>query len=552
MTVPTTGSVLRQNVREQAGLVTGSSALMMSWQAGEALVPVAIGAVIDRAITPHDGAAIIGWIGVLAGLFLVLSFSFRFGSRLSRTATERASHAIRVRLTEHVLDPAAIPDPTHQAGTLMSLASSDANRIGILCMVLPRTCGALISVIIVAVALLRISVPLGLVVLIGSVPLLAAVHFLGRPLEKRSSAEQARAAEAAGLATDLVNGIRALKGIGGEAAAADRYRKASARSLRATLHAARAESSYDGITLLLTMIFLAIVALIGGRLAAEGGISVGDLVAAVGLAQFLLGPLAGLSSVGSFLAKARASAGRVAVVLARPHRAIAELAGSTPGSGALTIRSVELTVEPGELIGVAASPADAAALIETLATAAYDDTGTVLVDGIPVHGLSPAAAGAALLVARHDGYLFAESVLDNVRAGRSDERRVHDAISAADVVELAGTLPAGLDTELTERGRSLSGGQRQRVALARALAADPAVLVLHDPTTAVDTVTEARIAAGLRSLRAGRTTVLVATSPTLLAVCDRVVVIEDGVLRAAGQHSQLADSDPVYRNLVLA
>jgi putative ABC transport system ATP-binding protein len=524
---------------------------MMSWQAGESLVPVAIGAVIDRAITPHDGAAIIGWIGVLAGLFLVLSFSFRYGSRLSRRAVERSAHGIRVRLTENVLDPSVAPDPTHQAGRLMSVASSDANRIGILCGVLPRTCGALISVAIAAVALLLISVPLGLVVLIGSVPLLAAVHLLGRPLERRSSAEQARAAEAAGLASDLVNGIRALKGIGGEAAAADRYRAASSRSLRATMHAARAESTYDGMTLLLTMVFLAIVALIGGRLAAEGRISVGDLVAAVGLAQFLLGPLAGLSTVGSTFAKSRASAARVAAVLARPQRATGELSRSGPGALAIRSGTVDLDIEPGQLIGVAAAPTDATALIEALATAAYCEADSVLVDGVAVRRLSPAAARRALLVARHDDYLFAETVLDNVRAGKADHEPIDAAITAADLPEMAGVLPSGLDTELTERGRSLSGGQRQRVALARALAADPAVLVLHDPTTAVDTVTEARIADGLRELRAGRTTVLVATSPTLLAVCDRVLVIEDGAIRAAGRHTQLADSDPVYRSLVL-
>ncbi|MGW1934268.1 ATP-binding cassette domain-containing protein, partial [Streptomyces sp. NPDC001919] len=100
--------------------------------------------------------------------------------------------------------------------------------------------------------------------------------------------------------------------------------------------------------------------------------------------------------------------------------------------------------------------------------------------------------------------------------------------------------------------RSLSGGQRQRVALARALAADRPVLVLHDPTTAVDTVTESRIAAGLREVRRDRTTVLVTTSPALLAVTDRVVVLEDGAVRAAGHHTELLAADATYRAAVLA
>ncbi|WP_164873051.1 ATP-binding cassette domain-containing protein, partial [Streptomyces resistomycificus] len=110
----------------------------------------------------------------------------------------------------------------------------------------------------------------------------------------------------------------------------------------------------------------------------------------------------------------------------------------------------------------------------------------------------------------------------------------------------------GVDTVLAERGRSLSGGQRQRVALARALAADRPVLVLHDPTTAVDTVTESRIAARLREVRRGRTTVLVTTSPALLAVTDRVVVLDGGTVTANGRHAELVAGDEAYRAAVLA
>jgi len=123
---------------------------------------------------------------------------------------------------------------------------------------------------------------------------------------------------------------------------------------------------------------------------------------------------------------------------------------------------------------------------------------------------------------------------------------------AADADEVAATLPDGLDTVLGDGARTLSGGQRQRIALARALAADPPVLVVHDPTTAVDTVTEARIAIGLREMRSGRTTVLVTTSPALLAVTDRVIVLHEGKVSAEGTHAGLVASDVTYRETVLA
>ena len=137
-------------------------------------------------------------------------------------------------------------------------------------------------------------------------------------------------------------------------------------------------------------------------------------------------------------------------------------------------------------------------------------------------------------------------------AGDPSPERVHAALEAADVADVAAALPGGLDGTLGERGRSLSGGQRQRVALARALAADPAVLVLHDPTTAVDAVTEARIAAGLRRLRAGRTTIVVTSSPALLAAADRVVLVAGGRGRATGSHAELLRGEPAYRAAVLA
>ncbi|WP_449066497.1 ATP-binding cassette domain-containing protein, partial [Planomonospora algeriensis] len=125
-------------------------------------------------------------------------------------------------------------------------------------------------------------------------------------------------------------------------------------------------------------------------------------------------------------------------------------------------------------------------------------------------------------------------------------------LTAAAADEVAAALPYGAATLLTERGASLSGGQRQRVALARALATAAPVLVLHDPTTAVDTATEARIAAGIRAARDGKTTIMVVTSPALLAVTDRVVFLDGGTAVAEGTHAELVHGDEAYRATVLA
>lgn len=216
-----------------------------------------------------------------------------------------------------------------------------------------------------------------------------------------------------------------------------------------------------------------------------------------------------------------------------------------------TLRGLNLEVAPGELVGIVTTdPAAATALLRLLGRAADPESGTVELDGVALAGLDPAEVRRAVLVAEHDADLFEGTLLENVTAATTGGQ-AGTAMAAAAVDEVASNLPHGTATALTERGRSLSGGQRQRVALARALAAGAPVLVLHDPTTAVDTVTEARIAARVRAARGGRTTIVVATSPALLAAADRVALVDGGAVVAEGVHADLVHEHPAYRATIL-
>ncbi|MEJ3748222.1 ABC transporter ATP-binding protein [Actinomycetes bacterium KLBMP 9797] len=580
--------VLGRAVAGQGRYVAAAAALGAGHQAGEALVPVLIGVIVDEAVSTGDTGQLLRWIAVLAVVFAVLSTSFRFAERSYTRASERAGHDIRLGLTRRILAPRGGAEAGRLAGALANIATGDARRVGMVNTVLPASVAALSGLLVSAVALLRVSVPLGLLVLLAAPPMLWAGHALGKRLERHSANEQERAAHASGVATDLVAGLRVLKGIGAEAAAEERYRRTSQASLAATLHAARAQAWHDGAILALTGLFIAAVALVGGRLATSGAISVGDLVAAVGLALFLLGPLQLFAWVNGEFAQARASAARVADVLSAPP-ALASGTGAAPSTieGRVRatgvthgpLRDLSLEVAPGELLGVvAADPAAATALVACLGRLEDPSAGTVTLDGIPLSTMDPAAVRTVLLPAAHDADLFEGTLAENV-LGRDpsyaendgspsdpdrspgDQRRRTTAnsdsvsflaLKAAAADEVAESLPSGVDTVLAERGRSLSGGQRQRVALARALAAEPPVLVLHDPTTAVDAVTEARIATGIREARRGRTTIVVTTSPALLAAADRVVVVADGAVAAEGRHADLVRADATYRATVLS
>lgn len=544
----------------QRGDATLGSLLVMAHQTAEAMVPVIIGVIIDRAITTGDGGAMARWIVALAVLFVALSASASFSVYLVERAWKRASHEVRMAVVRRVLDAGGGIDAVALPGELVSLATIDAMRVGGVTVGVMFGAGVFAAMLVAAIVLLRTSVQLGLVVLVGLPVVLVAVWFLLRPLVTRSRAEQAAVARAAGVAADFMGGLRILKGLGAESAAADRYREASQGALAGALRSARARGAYDGLTLTLSGTFLVVVAWMGGRLALEGTITVGELVAAVGLTQFLVGPLTRLTWVGTWVAQARASAERVAAVLAAPA-AVSDGKERlpAPARGSVGFREVHheslqgltLEVAPGELIGVVApDSAGAVALLACLSRTVDPAGGEITLDGVPLRALALDDCRRAVLVAAHDADLFEGTLAENVAVAASVD--VAHALAAAAADEVAETLPAGMDTPLTEQGRSLSGGQRQRVALARALATDPAVLVLHDPTTAVDAATEHRIAARLRNIRDGKTTIVVTTSPPLLAVADRVVLIEGGRVVAEGNHADLAAVGDRYRAAVLA
>jgi putative ABC transport system ATP-binding protein len=556
--------VLRKAITGQRRAVTAGSLLGISHQTGEAMVPVLIGVIIDRAVVTGSGRDLLLWLAVLAMVFAMLSLSYRFAARAAERAAEQAAHDIRIQLTRRVLDPRGSVGTGRLSGVLVNIATEDAKRVGAVNLALPMGIAALTGLLVSAVALLNVSVPLGLLVLLGIPPLLWLAHLLGKPLERRTEVEQERAGHAAGTAADLVSGLRVLKGIGAEVAAVTRYRRTSQDSLAATLRTARAHAWHDGAILALTGVFIAVVALVGGWLAVQGDISIGGLVTAVGLAQFLLTPMSLFTLVNSDFAQARASAARVASVLAAP-------AAVSPGTRRLpdsvqgrirlrgvshaALRGVNLDVAAGEAVGVVTlTPAAATALLECLGRDADPAAGSVELDEVVLSDVHPDDVRAAILVAAHNSDLFEGSLIDNVTVavpGAAGSPGIEQALSAAAADEVARSLPHGVDTLIAERGRSLSGGQRQRVALARALATDPPVLLLHDPTTAIDAVTETRIAAGIREIRRGRTTIMVTTSPGLLAVTDRVVVVDDGAVAVEGRHADLVREHAGYRAVVL-
>jgi len=558
--------VLRRTVSRNLKWLTSGTTLIALHQLCEVSVPVLIGIIVDRAVATGSVEAILRWIAVLAALFVVLTVVYRFGARLLMFAIARESHLLRVESSAKILDPLGI-ETDYKVGELLSISSDDADEVSYLLDYVPRIVGAVVGTVVCGAVLLSIHLPLGLMVLIGVPVVVFGLQLTAPMIARRVEDQQAEIGRATALATDLISGQRPLQGIGAQANAAARYRVASRRALTATLRAARIQSIHSGAAAAAGALAAMAVAVVAAYFAIRGSMTVGQLITVIGLAQFLIEPFSLLAVVPSWVAEARASANRVARVLSAPTRHSPVFAADPRDAAArLSVRNathaglknLSFDVEPGEFVAVLTSDVrDAGALIDLLSGyQRAEDKGTVLVGGRRLDQIPLKERREHLLVEHHLSSLFSGTLETNLNVTGTDPRRgrvsVDDALQASCAVDVVDLHPDGLAHAVVERGASLSGGQRQRWTLARALLADPAVLVLHDPTTAIDTVTEQVIADGIRRLRtrAGRTTVVLTSSPALLAAADRVLLVIDGRLDSEGTHRDLVDAHSDYRDLV--
>lgn len=495
--------------------VPGGVLLALS-QLCSAAVPVIAGMVVDRAITHHSIGALIAWITVLILASAAASLCYRYGSRTGFYGMQQVQHRLRVDVTDRLLHPAGMRTD-RLGGAMLSTATSDVFRLAATMQLGIYPVGEFAAVVACAVALTVISWPLGLALIVGAPVMLWIMTKAGHPLQRRSQRQQALVAQATGQASDIITGYRVVKGLRAEKNAAARYDTVSGAALDGALKVRTSRALYTGSMNSVTGVFIAGLTVGAAALALSGNLTVGELISVVGLTQFLLGPLTGLPNmVGAPWATGVASAGRVLDLLRTPY------ADDRPGTAALpdaTSVTVDgITVTAGECVGVRASGSAARELVDRLAHGHGVRLGETAATDLTVDDYR-----TRVLTAPHAADLFDGTVTENMATPGAEPSLIPGALHAAACDDILETLPRGAETRVGDGGTRLSGGQRQRVALARALAADPPVLVLHDPTTAVDSVTEHTVAERVAPFRRHRATVIVTASRTMLASCDRVV-----------------------------
>ncbi|MFJ8727334.1 ABC transporter transmembrane domain-containing protein [Streptomyces sp. NPDC093269] len=445
------------------------------------------------------------------------------------------------------------------AGEVVAVSTGDVEKIGWFVEAVSRFSAAALTVVAVCVGLLVYQPALGVIVAVG-VPVLAlAVLPLLPRATRRADTQREKAGRATELASDTVAGLRVLRGIGGEELFLDRYRRASQEVRTAAVRSARMWSVISALQVLMPGLLMIAVVWRGVQLAHEGRIAVGELVTVYSAVMLLTYPLQHFQEIAMAYSFSRPSARRAARVLslerATDSRGSRE---ATVPTGDLYDPTTGLLVPAGLFTAVVCGDPDAAGMLaERLGGHPAEEGTSVLLDGIPLDELPLHSARTAVLVQDKDPVLLSGSLRELLDVPATGAVGAEAALAAAQCGDVLDALTQGspaaddpMDARITERGRSLSGGQRQRLALARSLITDPQVLVLDEPTSAVDSHTEARIAEGLRALRADRTTVVFTSSPLVLDRADRVVLVYEGRVAAVGPHRELVRDDPRYRAVV--
>ncbi|MFJ5634431.1 ABC transporter ATP-binding protein [Streptomyces goshikiensis] len=545
-------------------LALGSS---LAGMAVMALVPLVTKVIIDDVI--GDKTKSMGvWAGLLiaaAVLVYVLTYIRRYyGGRLALDV----QHDLRTDMYDTIARLDGRRQDELSTGQVIGRATSDLQLIQGLLFMLPMTIGNFLLFGISLGVMLWLSPLLTLVALLMA----PALWFIAKRSRKRlfpaTWYAQGQAAAVAGVVDGAVTGVRVVKGFGQEEQETGKLRAAGRLLFAGRMRTIRLNSRYTPALQAVPALAQVAMLALGGWMAARGQVTLGTFVAFSTYLAQLVGPVRMLAMVLTVAQQARAGVERVCELI-DTEPSIREGSAELPADAPATVEFEDVTfgydperpvldgfslsLAEGETVALVGASGSGKSTVSLLLPRFYDaDRGTVRVAGHDVRELTYDSLRAAIGLVPEDSFLFSDTIRANIAFGHpaATDAQVEAAARAAQAEGFIRALPAGYDTKVGEQGLTLSGGQRQRIALARAILTDPRLLLLDDATSAVDARVEHEIHEALRTVMAGRTTLLIAHRRSTLGLADRIAVLDRGRLADIGTHAELERRSPLYRRLL--
>ncbi|NMH97856.1 ABC transporter ATP-binding protein [Pseudonocardia sp. K10HN5] len=531
-------------------------------------VPLVERQIVDDVIVAHT-SALWPWL-VLLIAFAAAGFGFAYLRRYrGGQVALQVQYDLRNDMHDHLQSMDFANLDRMPTGQLVSRANSDSALVQGLLSFFPIMSGNVLLMALSLGVMIVLSPTLALISIVVAPALLIVSYRMRWRIFPATWDGQQREGDVAQIVDEDVNGVRVVKAFGQEHRELERVADASAKVYGSQMRAVRLQSRYQPLLQAIPTIGQVAVLALGGWMALQHEITIGTFLAFSTYIAQLMAPARQLAGVLTIGQQARAGIERIFQLLdLRPAIADRPDAVDLPagggeitftgvhfayGDGAPVLQGFDLHIAPGERVALVGPSGSGKSTVTMLVSRFYDpDSGTVRVDGRDVRELTLHSLRACVGVVFEESFLFSDSVRSNIAYGRPDatDEQIEAAARAAEAHEFVERLPRGYDTVVGERGLTLSGGQRQRVALARALLCDPRILILDDATSAVDATTEESIHDALRSVMAGRTTLLVAHRRSTLHLADRIVVLDHGRVVEQGSHDELIERSAVYRTLL--
>ena len=532
--------------------------------------PYLMGVALDRFIAARDTAGLTHVAWLMLGAY-VLNGAFQvIASWSMASVSQRALQDLRRELFEHLQGlPLAFYD-RRSAGELMSRLTNDIDAVN---QAVAQNVTALLASVLSMAGILVAMFVLDPWLALASVLVVPIMFWFTRFVAvytRRGFKElQQSLGELNGVMEEAISGQKVVHVFRHGDSVLESFRRRNEAAYRTGVKANTYALLLMPLTAVLGNLFVVVLAGLGGFLALSGLVTVGVIATFINYGQNFINPLRQIANLYNTIQAALAGAERVFEILDTPRevdgarRPIESIEGHVqfdhvsfsyvPGSA--VIRDLTFEALPGQMVALVGPTGAGKTTIINLLTRFYEiDGGTIRVDGADIRELGKRELRRRLGLVLQDTYLFSNTVLENIRYGRLDasDEEVRQAAVLADADHFIRQLPHGYQTVLSERAGNLSQGQRQLLSIARTLLADPAVLILDEATSSVDTRTEAHIQKSLAGLMKGRTSFVIAHRLSTIREADLVLVIDGGRIVERGTHAALLAQHGPYRQLYMS